>query len=286
MDAEALGAQVMPLLAKYVPMVVGFLVAIFVTWIVAGWAKRITTRALERASFDPTLTKFFGNAARYTVLILGVVSCLGVFGIQTAGFAGIIAAGGLAVGLAFQGTLSNFASGVMLLVFRPFKVGDVVNVAGQTGKIDEIELFTTAMTTPDNRKIILPNSAIFGSTIENITHFDTRRCDVVVGAAYDADIDETRATLEGAIGKIDGVLSEPASQVYLADLGACSVDYALRVWCKTADYWAVREALVRQVKYDLDEKGIGIPFPQMDVHMDAPLVEALGKTNGQARARA
>ena len=192
MDADALSQQAMQLAAKYVPMVVGFLVAIFITWIVAGWAKRVTVKSLERSKFDETLTKFFGNAARYLVLIVGVVSCLGIFGIQTAGLAGVIAAGGLAVGLAFQGTLSNFASGVMLLVFRPFKVGDVVNVAGQTGKIVEIELFTTEMNTPDNRKIILPNSAIFGSTIENVTHFDTRRCDVTVGAAYDADLDETR----------------------------------------------------------------------------------------------
>jgi len=223
---------------------------------------------LEARKFDPTLTRFFANMARYAILVGVGLGCMGVFGIETTSFAAIIGAAGLAVGLAFQGTLSSFSAGIMLLVFRPFKVGDVVAAGGVTGVVEEIELFTTEFKTPDNRKVIVPNSAIFGSTIENITHHPTRRVDISVGCEYSAEIDKCRDVLESMTKTLPKVLPEPAPQVFLKELGSSSVDWQVRVWCKTEDYWDVWQATTRATKMALDAAGIGIPFPQMDVHLD------------------
>ncbi|MGF1468724.1 MAG: mechanosensitive ion channel family protein [Sandaracinaceae bacterium] len=253
---------------RYGTNVVGVLVALAIAWIVAGWVRRMIRRGLERASFDPTLTRFFANLARWAIIVFAVLGCLGVFGIQTASFAAVVAAAGLAIGLAFQGTLSNFAAGVMLLVFRPFKVADVVEAASVVGVVEEIELFTTAVRTFDNRRLIIPNSAIYGATIENKTFYPTRRVDVPVGVEYSADIDRTREVLTQAVGTVDNLLEDPPFQVFLSGLGASSVDWVVRVWCKTEDYWVVHEAMTRAIKMALDDASIGIPFPQMDVHLD------------------
>lgn len=255
--------------------VIGVLVALFVAWTVAGWLRNKLQRSLEKRSFDATLTRFFANLARYAILVGTVLGCLGVFGIQTTSFAAVIGAAGLAVGLAFQGTLSNFAAGVMLLIFRPFKVGDMVNIAGITGVVQGIELFTTEMTSPDNRRFIVPNSAIFGSNIENVTHHATRRVDVPVGVDYAADIDQTREVLEAMVKEIPGGLEDPAPQIFLKELGASSVDWVVRVWCNTGDYWGVYQEIIRRTKQALDAAGLGIPFPQMDVHFDEPGLKAI-----------
>lgn len=247
----------------------GALLFLFAAWVLAGWARRMAWKMLVDATdIDDTLGIFVSNAVRWAILTLALLAALGMFGIQTTSFAAVIGAAGLAIGLAFQGTLSNIASGVMLLVFRPFRVNDVINAAGITGKVQEIGLFTTTFDTPDNRRIFVPNSLIFGGTIENVTHHATRRVDVAVGTDYSADLDATRAILEGAIARVDGILQDPEWQVYLAELGASSIDWKVRVWANTEDYWAVRETLTRAVKVELDKAGIGIPFPQMDVHLD------------------
>ena len=203
---------------------------------------------------------------------------MGVFGIETTSFAAVIGAAGLAIGLAFQGTLSNFAAGMMLLIFRPFKVGDVVTVDGHTGKVAELELFTTELTTPDNRRLIVPNNKIFGSTIENITHHPIRRVDVPVGVDYTAGIDQVREILEQVPPRIPGVLEDPSYQIFLKELGASSVDWVVRVWCKTEDFWDVHQATIRSTKMALDAEGIGIPFPQLDVHLDPEVTKGLGST--------
>jgi small conductance mechanosensitive channel len=257
------------------------LVLLFIAWIIAGWSRRALQSTLEKRSFDLTLTRFFSNLLRYGILIVAAVGCLGVFGIETTSFAAVIAAAGLAIGLAFQGTLSNFAAGVMLLVFRPFKVGDFVAVAGIMGTVEEIDLFTSNLTTVDNRLLVVPNSSIFGAVIENFNHHDTRRVDVPVGVDYGADVDRTREVLEGMVDAIPGVLKEPEPQVFLAELGASSVDWQVRVWCKTDDFWDVHQATVRAAKAALDQAGLGIPFPQVDVHFDEPAIAALaGKRTG------
>ena len=258
----------------WMPIAIGavkVLAILFITWIAARIVAGIVQRALNKAKFDETLTKFFAKMARWAILLMGVLGCLSIFGFETTSFAAVIGAAGLAVGLAFQGTLSNFAAGVMLLIFRPFKVGQVVTVAGETGKVNEIDLFTTALDTADNRRVILPNSSVFGATINNVSHNATRRADVSVGCDYEADIDTTRHVLEQAAARTRGAITDPAPQVVLCELGASSVDWSVRVWCRSEDYFAVREDLIRSVKYALDEAKIGIPYPQMDIHVVQPL---------------
>jgi len=244
------------------------LIILVVAYLLAGVTNRAVRNAMTRAKVDVTLARFFGKMARYLVLILGVIIALGKMGVEVTAFAAILAAAGFAVGMALSGTLGHFASGVMLLIFRPFKVGDVVNAGGITGKVYEIELFTTALDTPDNRRIIVPNGAIYGSTIENISHHNTRRVDVAVGVDYAADIDKTREVLDAAANSVEGILTDPAHAVVLGDLGDSAVNWTVRIWCNAADYWGIKEAATRAVKQHLDQAGIGIPFPQMDVHVD------------------
>jgi len=259
--------QLLPDVVGYAVNAVGALVLLLVAWIAAGIVSRLVRRSLTKAKFDETLTRFFTKFTKWLVLLTAVIGCLGIFGVETTSFAAVIGAAGLAVGLAFQGTLSNFAAGVMLLAFRPFKVGDVVTVAGQTGKVDEIGVFTTTVDTFDNRRFIIPNSSVFGSTIENITHHPARRADVDVGVSYDADIDTTRAVLEEAASGVQDVLEDPAPAILLMGLGASSVDWSVRVWAKNDDFGAVKQRTIQAVKTALDEAEIEIPFPHMDVKL-------------------
>lgn len=248
--------------------IAGVLVVLIIAWGLAGAIKRAILRSCDARGLDITLARFFGSLARYGIIVGAVLGCLGVFGIETASFAAIFAAMGLAVGLALQGTLGNFAAGAMLLVFRPFKVGDVVRTAGEIGTVREIELFTTELATPDNRRLVIPNSKVFGDTIENITHHPKRRVDVAVGVSYSADLARCREVLRQAVSDVQQVLSDPAPQVFLSDLGDSAVNWKVRAWANTGDYWAVHEALVTAVKNRLDQASIEIPFPQMDVHLD------------------
>ena len=265
-------------LALYGVSALKVIVILFVGWLLAGWARRITRKALTKAKLELTLAKFLSNLAKWAILVLVFIAVLGIFGVETTSVAALLAAGGLAIGLAFQGTLGNMASGIMLLVFRPFKVGDVITCAGVTGKVDEIELFFTTLDTFENRRVIIPNGNVFGSTIENITHHPRRRVDVAVGIEYRADIDATRAALMQAVehvSKMDGALTDPEPSVVLGDLGDSSVAWTCRVWSDTDQFLAIKQALTREVKARLDAAGIGIPFPQMDVHLDGPITPAV-----------
>ncbi len=244
------------------------LLILFIGFLIAGWVSVSTLKACQKTKLDLTLSKFIARMVKWLILLLTGIFILGEFGINTASFAVVLGAAGLAIGLAFQGTLSNFAAGIMLLVFRPYKVGDVVTVSGTTGKVDEVELFTTTLDTPDNRRFIIPNSAIFGSVIENITYHPRRRVDVAVGVSYSADIDKTRQVLIAAANAIEKTLDDPEKVIMLTGLGASSVDWVVRVWANTSDFWAVKEELTRAIKMHLDEAGISIPFPQMDIHLD------------------
>ena len=249
--------------AKAVAALALFVVGLIVARVIAG----TVGRALRRAKVDAMLASFLAKMLRYALLALVLVVALGVLGIPVTGFAALLAAAGFAVGMALSGTLGHFAAGVMLLIFRPFKVGDVVNLAGYTAKVHEIELFQTHLNTFDNRRIIIPNTQVFDGTIENLTHHATRRVDVKVGVSYDADLDATRAALEDAVAATAGTLAEPPPVIYLDGLGGSSVDYTVRVWAATADYWPVRERLTAEVKRALDAADINIPYPQMDVHL-------------------
>lgn len=250
------------------PVILGAIAVAFAAWIVSSWINRAVVRFLERTSFDLTLTRFFGGAARWVFLTLALIGGLSVLGVETTSFAAIIAASGLAIGLAFQGTLSNFAAGLMLLIFRPFKIGDSVHIAGEKGVVNEVALFTTRIDTFDNRRIILPNSNVFSNKIENITFHPKRRVEIPVGVDYSADVASTREALERAAASVENALEEPASQVVLTGLGASSVDWEVRVWAQTKEFLLVRQQTIAAVKRALDEASIGIPFPQMDVHLD------------------
>src|SRR5262245_42063299 len=215
---ETFYQTVIRLLTEHGLAALGALAVLVAGWVLSRWAKQLVRKALERAKFDVTLTKFLSGLTRYIVLILAGISCLAAFGVNITTFAAVLGAGGLAIGLGFQGALSNLAAGLMLLVTRPFKVGDAVVVDGFTGTVDEMELFSTRLNTLDNRHIIMPNSSIFGKVIENATYNATRRVEVLVGVSYEADIDQTRAVLERAMSGVPGVLPDPAPAVALNGL--------------------------------------------------------------------
>lgn len=265
---EAIIETAKTLVAAYALKVIGAVVFMFAAFMVAGWARSLVRKVAKKRSLDLTVSRFVASMTRWAILLMAFIATLGIFGVETTSFAAALAGAGLAVGLALQGSLSNLAAGIMLLVFRPFKAGDVVTAGGQTGKVDSINLFTTTLDTPDNRRIILPNGAIFGGTIENMTHHDMRRVDVAVGVDYSADMDKTREVLESAANAVPGRLQDQDTQVILLNLGDSCLDWQVRVWASTADYWAVLDAGTREVKKQLDAAGIGIPFPQMDVHVD------------------
>lgn len=258
-------------LISYGTRIAGGVFFLLIGYIVAGWIGRVVRRALEARKLDLTLSAFAGSMVRYGVLVMVILSALSLFGIETTSFAAVVGAAGLAIGLALQGTLGNLASGVLLVAFRPFKIGDLVETCGYKGTVEEITLFTTILRTPDNRVIIVPNGPVFNGSIENITTRPQRRVDIAVGVDYSADIKKTREVLHGVYNDVEGVLhadkapADPA--VVLTGLGASSVDWALRVWVDTGDYWPVRERLLERTKNDLDAAGIGIPYPQMDVHL-------------------
>jgi len=264
LDADKVGALAQQYLVPAAKAIVLLLIAL----VVANWARRFTIKMLIKSRVELTLAKFFGAMAKWTILLLAAIAILGILGIETASFAVVLGAMGFAVGMSLQGSLGNLASGVMLLIFRPFKVSQVVTVAGVTGKVDEIGLFSTSLDTPDNRRFVIPNGSVFGSVIENISYHEKRRVDVSVGTDYGADLDTTRDVLLKAAMSMDGILSDPEPAIVLGELGDSAISWSVRVWVNASDYWPVKDALTRAVKQHLDAANIGIPFPQMDVHVE------------------
>jgi small conductance mechanosensitive channel len=256
-----------PMLVTWGARVLGVLIALWVSFRIAAWLQNRMLSVLEKRKFDPALSKFFASLVRWLVLAAAVLACLSVFGINTTSFAAVIAAAGLAIGLAFQGTLSNFAAGVMLLTFRPFSLDDFVNVAGQLGSVKEIGLFSTTLFTLDNRKVVIPNSKIVGEVIENMTANEHRRVDIAVGTAYSADLGQVREALEKAASAVEGRDEKLGHQVVVLELGESSIHWQVRVWCKTTVYWDVWQATIESIKRTLDAAEIGIPFPQRDLHI-------------------
>lgn len=265
-----------PMLVSWGVKVIGVLVALWVAFRIAAWMERKLLAGLAARKFDSALSKFFASMARWLLIAGAVLACLGVFGVDTTSFAAVIGAAGLAIGLAFQGTLSNFSAGVMLLTFRPFDIDDLVKVSGQLGTVKEIGLFSTTLSTLDNRKVIIPNGKIVGDIIENLTANDMRRVDIDVGTAYPADLNVTRETLEKAAASVAGRDPEQGHQVALLELGQSSIKWQVRVWCKTEVYWDVWQATILAIKQALDAADIAIPFPQQDLH----IVDLPAKTGG------
>lgn len=242
--------------------VVTALVIVGVALWLAGWAKaRIDALPDRNPRFDRTLARFLGGVARYAILIIAVVFVLGQFGLQTTSLAAVIGASVLAIGLAMQGTLANVAAGVMLVMFRPFKVGDYVTAAGQSGTVEAISLFFTELQTPDNVRIIVPNGDIWATAITNYSHYATRRCDMVFGVSYDTDLKKAEQIIRECIEADSRAHAEPEPFVKVTNLGDFSVDFTARVWCDAGDYWNMKFDLTRAVKEAFDAGGVEIPFP-------------------------
>lgn len=254
-------------LATYGINVVGALVIIIVGFMVAGWARRALERALSRSGkIDATLVRFFGSLVRYAIIAFVIIAALQRFGVEATSLVAVFGAAGLAIGLALQGTLSNVAAGVMLLMFRPFKIGDFVDIGGQAGTVKEVGLFTTELATGDNVKIIMPNGQIWGSAIKNFSANPTRRVDLMMGIDYGDNIDTAMATINRVIGEESRALTDPEPTVAVAELADSSVNIVVRVWVNAADYWGVRWDLTKKLKEQLEADGISIPFPQQTVH--------------------
>ena len=249
--------------------ILGVIVIFIIANKCAAWLHYRLVDSLTHRNFDETLAKFLASVSRYAILILTGLSCLGIFGVETTSFAAVIGAAGLAIGLAFQGTLSNVASGVMLVALRPFNAGDVISADDVTGRVEEIGLMTCELLDPAGLRVIVPNSVMFGATVRHLSTDGARRVAIPVGADYAADIDATRAALEHAVKLVDPELLTPEKThgPFLSGLGASSVDWELRLYCAPADYWSVWEAGTRAVKLALDEAGIGIPYNTMDVNI-------------------
>lgn len=260
---ELLQAYLAPALIALVALFIGYMIASFIGRVVGG----LVTRKV-----DVTLGKFMSKMIRNLVMLMVVLGTLSTFGVDVTSFAAILAAAGFAVGMALQGTLSSFAAGIMLLIFRPFKVDDYIVAAGTEGTVEEIDLFSTRLNSLDNRHLIIPNSEIFGSMIENYSRNEVRRVDVNVGTEYSADLGATRVALENAIAQVPGQIASSAPQVYLVELGDSAVSWQCRVWCRPVDYWGVRENLTAAVKNSLDHSNIGIPYPQVDVNIVGQLI--------------
>ena len=242
--------------------------AIFIIgrWI-AKLVRRGVRRMMEKAEVDPILIGFVGSITYIALLAFVIVAALGQLGIQTTSFIAILATAGLAIGLALQGSLANFAAGFLMIIFRPFKVGDFIEGAGVAGVVESIQIITTTLKTGDNKIIIIPNAKLSGDNITNYSAQETRRVDMTVGVAYDADLSKVKDVLNDIISKEERILSDPAPLVAVAELADSSVNFVVRVWTKTADYWGVKFAVTETIKQRFDTEGIGIPFPQCDIHI-------------------
>ena len=234
---------------------------------VAKAVSDLVKKGFSKGKMDPTLVSFLGNIVYFLLLATVVIAVLDVVGIQTTSLVAVIGAAGLAVGLALQGSLANFASGVMLILFRPFKQGDFVAAGGETGIVEEITLFTTNMKTPDNKAVIVPNAAITGGSITNFSAKKERRVDFVFGIGYGDDIKKAKEVIWDVLNADERILKDPEATVGVLELADSSVNFAVRPWVKASDYWGVFFDINEAIKLRFDQEGISIPFPQQDVHM-------------------
>lgn len=264
-DLEAVANDIVwPWAINIVMAVVIFIVGRWVVNIVVNIAKRL----MLGAKMDDMLVGFLTSIIRWILLLFVIIAALGQLGVDTTSLVALLGAAGLAIGLSLQSSLQNFASGVMLIVFRPFEKGDFVDIAGTTGSVEEIGIFTTTMCTPDNKEIIVPNGGIYSSTITNYSARDTRRVDMVFGIGYDDDIQKAKQILTDLVAADERVLRDPEPTIALGELGASSIDFLVRPWVKSADYWPLKWEFNEKVKKAFDENGISIPFPQMDIHVE------------------
>jgi small conductance mechanosensitive channel len=262
---ESVVDQLVSFFTTYGLKIIGAIIIVIVGRIAAGAARNIVRRMLAKQ--EPSIISFVGSLVYILVLVFAILAALAKFGIQTASFVAVLGAAGFAIGFAMQGSLANFAAGVLILVLRPYRVGDYIDVAGVAGTVKDIELFTTELATPDNVKIMVPNGKIYGDIIKNFSANDTRRVDLVIGIGYASSIQKAIETVMTLIKSDERILSEPAPQIAVSELADSSVNLVVRPWVRKEDYWALRFDLTQKIKEAFDQKGIEIPFPQRVVHM-------------------
>ena len=245
--------------------------AAIVIFVVGRWVamamRKLVRRLMQRAEIDETINSFVGNLVYVALLVFVVIAALSQLGIQTTSFIAILGAAGLAVGLALQGSLANFAAGFLMVIFRPFRVGDYIEGGGVAGTVEEIQIFTTTLKTPDNKTVIVPNAKMTGDNIINWSTKGTRRVDLRFGIGYGDDIDKAKQTIAAVLAEDDRILPDPPIQIALVELGDSSVDFVVRPWVKSEHYWSVYFDTTEKVKKAFDANGISIPFPQRDVHL-------------------
>ena len=247
--------------------VIGAIAAFIAGRIAAGWLRKGVRKALEHSRLDQTLVLFLSRLVYYAVITFVIISVLGILGVETASLAVVLGAAGLAIGLALQGTLSNFASGIMLMIFRPIKIDDVVEVGGVLGKVAEVGIFSTRINTADNVHIVVPNSNVYGETIKNFSANSIRRVDLVMGIHYEDDIGLAIETLRRVLDADERILEDPEPLLAVGELADSSVNLLVRPWCAVDDYWSLKWDLTRRCKEELEQAGITIPYPQRDVHL-------------------
>jgi small conductance mechanosensitive channel len=266
-DIQEIIMQGQIFVAEYALKVLAAIAIYFIGRLIAKTIAKTLLKTLEKRGIDTTISKFAHNMTYATLLIFVILAALSQVGIQTASFIAILGAAGLAVGLALQGSLSNFAAGILMIIFRPFKIGDYVEAGGKAGTVEDIQIFATQLKSPDNKVIIIPNSAIMNDSIVNYSRKEMRRVDLKIGVSYDAYLPDVKALLIKTVQAHDLVLADQPVQVAVSELGDSSVNFIVRVWSKTPDYWTVFFDLTETIKLTLDENNISIPFPQVDVHM-------------------
>jgi len=254
-------------LSQYGPGLLGFIAILVFGWMTAKFLTGMIRKGMTRGRVDETLIGFTSNIAHMGMMALIVISALGQLGVNTTSFAAIIGAAGLAIGFALQDSLGNFAAGVMLIVFRPFKSGDYVEAGGVAGIVENVQVFATVIRTGDNKEMTVPNGSIMGSSITNYSAKPTRRVDMVFGIGYDDDIKRAKQILHDVVSADDRILAEPEPTIAVSELADSSVNFVVRPWANFADYWPVRFDITENVKLEFDKHEISIPFPQTDVHV-------------------
>lgn len=255
------------LLVQYgVNIISAILILLIGNLVVKAIAKSVS-KVLNSKQMDKAVVEFISAIVRYLLFVIVLIAALSRIGVQTASVVAVIGAAGLAIGLALQGSLSNFAAGVLIVAFRPFKSGDYVQVASVAGSVEAIHIFQTILKTPDNKMVVVPNSSVIGGAITNYSKHETRRVDLTIGVSYSADLQLTKKVIRETLEKDLRILKEPDITIGVLALADSSVNFVVRPWCKTSDYWPVYYDSIQAIKEALDKNGIEIPFPQMDVHM-------------------
>lgn len=259
--------QIETYVTKFGLQIVGAIAILIIGIWLSGILAKITKKIMTKNEVDQTLSKFVTSLVKTALITFVVIAAIDNIGVETASFIAVLGAAGLAIGFALQGSLSNFASGVMLIIFRPVRVGDYIEGAGISGSVDNIGMFVTVLTTPDNKIIYIPNSKLASDNIVNYSQKDTRRVDMVFGISYTDDIDKARTVIKSILENDTRVLKEPEPMIVIGELADSSVNFYVRPWAKTGDYWGLKFDVTEQVKKRFDQEGISIPFPQQDVHL-------------------